>query len=148
MASLRELEFCKIELEKQKIEIADLKQKVEDIKVIIEKFNLNKDEQNKQQQNGIVKINYSNETNNDLSIIFCKYKQSLLVKNKYIDKNTTLKCKNLLKEIGAKWFKSDKCQGWLFVGLCKDNSISLQEISKFIVNKLEENNYNLDIEYL
>jgi hypothetical protein len=143
MASLRELEFCKTELEKQKNEITDLKEKMEDMKVIIEKLNFNNDE-----QNPIIKINYSNETNSDLSIIFCKYKQSLLVKNKYKDKNTTLKCKNLLKDIGAKWFKSDTCQGWLFVGLCKDNNISLQEISKFVVKKLEENNYNLEIEYI
>ena len=45
----------------------------------------------------------SKEDNNDLSIVFAKHKQSLLIKNKYIDKNTTIKCKNALRELGAKW---------------------------------------------
>ena len=88
------------------------------------------------------------ENNNDLSIIFTKYKQSLLVKNKYEDKNTTLKCKNELKELGAKWFKNESIQGWLFVGICKESNRSLEEHSQFIVDNLKDKEYNLEIEYV
>ncbi len=96
MATLRELESLKATIEIQKQEISELKQAVIDIKN--EKIVINKS-------------SFSQDNNNDLSIIFTKYKQSLLVKNKYIDKNTTLKCKNELKELGAKWFKNESMQG-------------------------------------
>ena len=38
-------------------------------------------------------------------------------------------------------------QGWLFVGICKESDKSLEEISKFIVDKLNNNKFNLEIEY-
>lgn len=86
------------------------------------------------------------DDNKDLSIIFTQYKKSILIKNKYSDKNTTMKCKELLKEMGAKWFKTGDIQGWLFVGEFKEGK-TLQENSKFIIEKLQDNNFNLDIEY-
>jgi len=132
MATLRELESLKATIEIQKQEISELKQAVIDIKN--EKIVINKS-------------SFSQDNNNDLSIIFTKYKQSLLVKNKYIDKNTTLKCKNELKELGAKWFKNESMQGWLFVGICKESEKSIEEISEFIVEKLNQGKYNLEIEY-
>jgi len=139
MVSLRELESLKSVIEQQKQEINELKQGISDIKILVNQlFNTDK-----------IVINKSIslvENNNDLSIIFTKYKQSLLIKNKYTDKNTTLKCKKELKELGAKWFKNESVQGWLFVGNCKDNAKSLEEVSQFIVDKLEDN-YNLEIEY-
>ena len=140
MATLRELETLKETVEAQKQEIIDLKQEIIDIKTVLSELVVNKDKT-------VINKSLSSKENNDLSVIFTKHKQSLLVKNKYTDKNTTLKCKNELKELGAKWFKNDSIQGWLFVGICKDNEKSLEEISKFILDKLNDNKYNLEIEY-
>jgi hypothetical protein len=140
MASLRELENLKAIVEVQKQEINYLKQEILDIKTIVSELVKN---------DKIVIHNSlsSQDNNNDLSIIFTKYKQSLIIKNKYIDKNTTIKCRNELKELDAKWFKNKSTQGWIFVGLCKDNDKSLEEVSRFIVDKLNENKFNLEIEY-
>lgn len=141
MATLRELETLKAIVEVQKQEISDLKQAILDIKTVVSELVKN---------NKIVinKSSSSKDNNNDLSIIFTKYKQSLIIKNKYTDKNTTIKCKNELKELGAKWFKNDSTQGWIFVGACKDNDKSLEELSQFIVETLSyENKFNLEIEY-
>ena len=139
MATLRELETLKEIVEVQKQEISELKQKISDIESLVSEL----------VKNDKILINKSSclKENNDLSIIFTKYKQSLMVKNKYTDKNTTLKCKNELKELGAKWFKNESKQGWLFVGIYKESEKSLEEISKFIVDKLNENKYNLEVEY-
>ena len=86
------------------------------------------------------------EENNDLSIILTQYKKSILLKNMYPDKNTTIKCKEILKEMGAKWFKTSDTQGWLFVGEFKEGK-SMKENSQFIIEKLEGMNFNLEIEY-
>ena len=58
-----------------------------------------------------------------------------------------MKCKNQFIELGAKWFKNCESWGWLFVGAFKDNSKSLEEVSKFIIDKLNEYNFNLEIKY-
>ena len=141
MATLRELETLKTIVEVQKQEISDLKQAILDVKTVVSEL----------VKNDKIVIHKSSSSkdnnNNDLSIIFTKYKQSLIIKNKYTDKNTTIKCKNELKELGAKWFKNDSIKGWIFVGMCKDNDKSLEEVSTFIVDKLNENKYNLEIEY-
>ena len=86
------------------------------------------------------------EENNDLSIILTQYKKSILLKNMYPDKNTTIKCKEILKEMGAKWLKTADTQGWLFVGEFKEGK-SMKENSQFIIEKLESMNFNLEIEY-
>lgn len=86
------------------------------------------------------------EENNDLSIILTQYKKSILLKNMYPDKNTTIKCKEILKEIGAKWLKTADTQGWLFVGEFKEGK-SIKENSQFIIEKLESMNFNLEIGY-
>lgn len=139
MATLRELETLKAIVEVQKQEISDLKRAILDVKTLVSELVKN---------DKIVINKSSKENNNDLSIIFTKYKQSLLIKNKYTDKNTTVKCKNELKELGAKWFKNELTQGWLFVGFCKDNDKSLEEVSRVIVDTLSnDNKYNLEIEY-
>lgn len=140
MATLRELETLKAIVEVQKQEISDLKQAILDVKTVISELVKN-------DKIVIHKSSSSKDNNNDLSIIFTKYKQSLIIKNKYADKNTTIKCKNELKELGAKWFKNDSIQGWIFVGICKDNDKSLEELSQFIVDKLNEHKFNLEIEY-
>lgn len=137
MATLIELESLKEIVEVQKQEISILKQELLDIKKVVSELI----------ENDKIVINKSSKENNDLSIIFTKYKQSLIIKNKYTDKNTTIKCKNELKELGAKWFKNESIQGWIFVGLCKDNNKSLEELCEFIVDKLDEKKFNLQIEY-
>ena len=139
MATLRELEALKAIVEVQKQEISDLKQAIFDVKTVVSELVKN--------DKIVINKSSSKENNNDLSIIFTKHKQSLLIKNKYTDKNTTIKCKNELKELGAKWFKNESTQGWLFVGICKESDKSLEEISKFVVDKLNENKFNLEIEY-
>jgi len=138
MATLRELDTLKAIVEVQKQEISDLKQAILDIKTVVSEL----------VKNDKIVINKSSNENNDLSIIFTKYKHSLVIKNKYTDKNTTIKCKNELRELGAKWFKNDSMQGWIFVGICKDNDKSLEDVSEFIVKTLSnENKFNLEIEY-
>ena len=86
--------------------------------------------------------------NNDLSIIIKKYKKSILIQNMYNDKNTTHKCKEIFKELGAKWFKhmNEKDQGWLFVGKNDEKEGTLEDNSKFIVEKLSEK-FKLEYEY-
>lgn len=139
METLRELESLKDIVEVQKKEISDLKQAILDIKTVVSDLVKN--------DKIVINKSSSKENNNDLSIIFTKHKQSLLIKNKYTDKNTTIKCKNELKELGAKWFKNESTQGWLFVGIFKESDKSLEEISKFIVDKLNDSKFNLEIEY-
>ena len=140
MATLRELETLKAIVEVQKQEISVLKQAILDVKTVVTELVKN--------DKIVINKSSSKENNNDLSIIFTKHKQSLLIKNKYTDKNTTIKCKNELKELGAKWFKNESTQGWLFVGICKESDKSLEEVSKFIVDTLSnENKFNLEIEY-
>lgn len=133
MASLREFESLKKTIENQQKEINELKNIVLELKEHINNNNLKK-------------INKLYD-NNDLSIIFTRYKQSVLLKNKYSDKNTSIKCKNELKELGAKWFKNDTTQGWLFIGIYKNEENLIEDICKFIVEKLKESNFNLEIEY-
>lgn len=138
MATLREMESLKLVIENQKEEIKFLKQEILEIKSLMNEFI----------KNDKISINkLSSKDNDDLSIIFTKYKQSLIVKNKYLDKNTTIKCKNELKELGAKWFKNESVQGWIFVGLCKDSEKSLEEQCEFIVKKLNDKKFKLEIEY-
>lgn len=135
MASLRELEFLKTTIDNQQKEINELKEIVNKLQENINSKNSNN--------------NFKNDklSDNNLSIIFTRYKHSVLLKNKYTDKNTSIKCKNQLKELGAKWFKNDSTQGWLFVGIYKNEENSIEEICEFIIEKLKENNFNLEIEY-
>ena len=139
MGTLRELDTLKATVEFQKKEISDLKEEIMNIREVMSEFIKNEKIE--------IDKSSSKENNNDLSILFTKYKQSLLVKNKYTDKNTTIKCKNELKELGAKWFKNQSTQGWLFLGIYKESDKSLEEISKFIVDKLNDSKFNLEIEY-
>ena len=84
------------------------------------------------------------EDNNDLCIVISKYKKSLLISNMYNDKNTTIKCKEVLKELGGKWYTTATCQkGWLFAGWQEGKS--LEENSKEILNHLGD--FNVEVEY-
>ena len=104
----------------------------------------------KKSKSEIISKSFVIDNNNDLSIIIKKYKKSILIQNMYNDKNTTHKCKEILKELGAKWFKNvnENYQGWLFVGKNDEKEGTLEDNSKFIVEKLSEN-FKLDfkIEY-
>jgi len=134
MGTLREIESLKQMIENQQREIDELK------RIVLEINNIVKCDKERNI------FNKSLSEGNDISIVISKYKKSLLIKNKYADKNLTIKCKNILKELGAKWFKNENEQGWLFVGLLKENE-SLQDVCKFIIEKLNDNNFNLEIEY-
>lgn len=140
MATLHEMESLKAIIENQNEEISKLKESLSELSLIVHKMNDN------EKKKVINKSLVSKEDNNDLSIILSKYKKSVLVKNKYADKNTTVKCKEYLKEMGAKWQNVEK--GWLFVGVFKDEESSLEDVSKFIVDKLQEHNFNLEVEYI
>ena len=83
---------------------------------------------------------------NKLSIIVKSYKKSILIKNKYENKFTTKDYKEILKELGGKWFKNEKEYGWIFLGKI-DNEKSLEENSKYIINFLNEKDIVVDIEY-
>ena len=93
-----------------KKEIEELKCKIEELEIILNKVTV--------------------------SIIFKKYKKSILVKNKYSNKNTTKECKELMKEIGGRWFKSKEEIGWLFVGKYEEDK-TLEENIQFIIKKIK-----------
>ena len=115
------------------------KNEIDKLKNIIEEL-LNKKE--------IVNVKKIENHDKNVSIIIRNYKKSILVKNMYSTHNTTIKCKDILKEIGGKWFKNETDYGWLFVGSNKDTDKSIEINSKFIIDKLECEGFKLDIEYL
>jgi len=121
--------------EKQSIEIVRLRSDVEELKLKVE---------------SLLKIENSNNKtlpeNNELSIVFKKYKKSILVKNMYSDKNTTLKCKKELKDLEAKWFKTEQEMGWLFVGKFEEDK-SLEENSNFILESLKKKGFEMEVIY-
>jgi len=121
--------------EKQSVEIVELRSDVEELKLKIE---------------SLLKIENSNNKtlpeNNELSIVFKKYKKSILVKNMYSDKNTTLKCKKELKDLEAKWFKTEQEMGWLFVGKFEEDK-SLEENSNFILESLKKKGFEMEVIY-
>jgi len=140
--SLREIENFKNTIEQQKDEIINLKEEVTNLKD--EVINL------KDEINAIKDMLLSKEIkkeNNNLCIIFCKYKKSILLKNQYQNDNSTVKCKEILKQMGAKWFKNDKQCGWLFIGAFKNEDESIENNSKFIIEKLQEEGYILSVKY-
>ncbi len=61
----------------------------------------------------------------------------------YSTHNTTIICKDILKELDGKWFSKE--QGWIFVGIM-DNDESLESNSKFLTEKLNEQ-YEVEIKY-
>lgn len=134
MSTLIELESLKQKIDKQQKEIDELKE-------ILYKM---QEDINSKNNNNILK---KKEDNNDLSIIFTRYKNSVLLKNKYKDKNGSFKCKTELKELGAKWIKKESIEGWLFIGIYKNDKNTIEEICQFIVKKLTESNFNLEIDY-
>ena len=65
----------------------------------------------------------------------------------YSTHNSTIKCKDILKELGGKWSRIDGEQGWIFVGSFLEGK-SLESNSKFIVERLESEDYELEVNYL
>jgi uncharacterized Fe-S cluster-containing protein len=92
------------------------------------------------------KTEKSNENNKEVSIIISKYKKSIVVRNMYSTRNSTIKCKDILKELGAKWSKIEGESGWIFVGVL-DEEKSLEFNSKFVVERLESEEYKVEVEY-
>ena len=72
-----------------------------------------------------------------LCIIIENYKKSIVIKNKYEDKFTTVAYKEKLKELGGKWTKNDTITGWIFVG--KHTELSLEKSSQFIIEEFINN---------
>lgn len=85
--------------------------------------------------------------NENLSIIIEKYKKSLVVKNMYSEKNTTVPYKEFFKKLGAKWTKNDNITGWLFVGVCKEDGKKINEYSKFIIDEIEKLNIEYEVKF-
>lgn len=123
--------------EKQTVEVNTLRSEVKELKTMVENLL-------KIQNSDNVKISLPG--NNELSIVFKKYKKSILVKNMYPDKNTTLKCKKELKELEAKWFKTEKEMGWLLVGKFEESK-TLEENSNFILQFLKDKGFEVEVIY-
>ena len=119
-----QIEYLTEENTKKNKQIEDLFDKINKLEKELESLKKSKSE--------IISKSFVIDNNNDLSIIIKKYKKSILIQNMYNDKNTTHKCKDIFKELGAKWFKNDKEQGWLFVGKNNEKEGTLEENSKFI----------------
>jgi predicted RNase H-like nuclease (RuvC/YqgF family) len=136
-----QIEYLTEENTKKNKQIEDLFDKINKLEKELESIKKSKSEI-------ISKSFVIDNNNNDLSIIIKKYKKSILIQNMYNDKNTTHKCKEIFKELGAKWFKhmNEKDQGWLFVGKNDEKEGTLEDNSKFIVEKLSEK-FKLEYEY-
>ena len=131
------IEELTIAYEKQSVELNTLRSEVKELKTMVENLSKIQNSDN---------VKKSLPGNNELSIVFKKYKKSILVKNMYTDKNTTLKCKKELKELEAKWFKTEKEMGWLLVGKFEDGK-SLEENSNFIVQFLKDKGFEVEVIY-
>jgi len=106
--------------------ILQQQQEIDNLKKII--FNLEK------------KLEKFESNDNTIEIFIYKYKKSFILSNKNSDKNTTYKCKHILKELGGKWFNQEK--GWIFTGIFKDDDI-IKNV-KFILDKLSDEGFNVD----
>ena len=131
----KQIDYLTEEDIKNKKEIEELKKMVEELKNSLKIDKITKYEKGNEK-----------ESNKELSIIISKYKKSIIVKNMYSTHNSTIKCKDILKELGAKWSKIEGESGWIFVGIF-DEEKSLEFNSKFIVERLESEEYKLEIEY-
>ena len=129
-----------IDLEKQFSEhLVWSRKKFTELEEEIEKLNrfISQNSQNSQ---------YSQNSQNTLDIIIEKYKKSIVVKNQS-SINTTIAFKDVLKELGGKWTKSDLLTGWIFVGSYKNEDKSLEENAQFIVEGLKAKVTTLNVEY-
>ena len=126
---LVEVEKMKKQMEENEKEFLEFKEKIENDKEKNESNNENKTE-NKASQ-------YIKEDNSNIvDIIIKQYKKSILVISAK-DIHTTYKCKDELKEIGAKWTNIENVKCWIFTGKMA-NEETLEENSKFIIERLEK----------
>ena len=85
--------------------------------------------------------------NKIMEVCIVRYKKSILVKNRYENKNTTKNFKEMFKENGGKWFKTtDGSSGWLFVGKF-DEKKDLVKNSDFIIKMIEKDNVQFGFTY-
>jgi predicted nuclease with TOPRIM domain len=130
-----EIEKMKKQMEENEKELLEFKEKFESEKEKNENKTENKTE-NKASQ-------YVKEDNSNIvDIIIKQYKKSILVISAK-DTHTTYKCKDELKEIGAKWTNIENVKCWIFTGKMS-NEDTLEENSKFIIEKLEK---SFDVKY-
>jgi len=133
---ITQIEQLKEDNVKKDEEINDLKRAVELLQDSLNSLLNNESKESKESKESTKdKFIKKEDNNNNLSIVFSKYKKSIMVKNMYDDKYTTIKCKEVLKELGAKWSKNSEGSGWLLVGQYNDNK-SMEENVEFIVEKL------------
>ena len=132
----KQIDYLTEEDIKNKKEIEELKKMVEELKNSLKIDKITKYEKGNEK-----------ESNKELSIIISKYKKSIIVKNMYSTHNSTIKCKDILKELGGKWSKIEGEQGWIFVGSLSEGK-SLESNSKFIIERLESEDYELEVNYL
>lgn len=144
-----QIEYLTEENTKKNKQIEDLFDKINKLEKELESIKKERTERSEKLYNPeIINKSLGINDNNDLSIIIKKYKKSILIQNMYNDKNTTHKCKEIFKELGARWFKhmNEKDQGWLFVGKNDEKEGTLEENSKFIIENLEDK-FKLEYEY-
>lgn len=120
------------------------KQEIEKLKSVVEEL-LSKCQVKENTTKKTEKQN-KNENDKEVSIIISKYKKSIVVRNMYSTHNSTIKCKDILKELGGKWSKIEGGSGWIFVGVL-DEDKSLELNSKFVVERLESEEYKIEVEY-
>lgn len=113
-------------------EIDNLKCRVEKLEEFI----------NKIQSNSMIESSkqFVKKENSNLNINIKQYKKSLLIEG------DTIPCKQILKELGAKWTNGENCKGWMFIGVLKESD-EIEQKSKFIIDKLEENNFKVIVTY-
>ena len=118
----------------QNEEIIKLKELIENLYTIISNNNNNNNNNN------------YDSNNKELSIIFKRYKKSIMVKNMFPDKNTTIKWKDVLKTLDAKWIKNDTEMGWLLIGKF-DDAKTLEQNCDYIITTLKENKFTVEFDF-
>lgn len=103
---------------------------------------VNELENSSQKSGSCVKVEKGKD-NDKLCIIIENYKKSIIVKNQFTDKYTTLPYREKFKELGGKWTKNDTITGWLFVG--KNTESSLEKSAQFIIEEFNGDNFEYTI---
>lgn len=130
---------------KKNKEIEDIKIKLKELKKYIEEIEILNKELKEKSVDEIVESCKNDNGKKTVSIIISQYKKSLLVKNQYSTHNTTIICKNILKDLGGKWAKIEGEQCWIFVGVIKEET--LEENSKFLIENLKKEEYEIEVKY-
>ena len=150
MSKVLDMEQLQLQIDYLTQEDLKNKQEIEKLKSLVEELlsKCNTKEKKTDKADKADKTDKTDKTENDkeVSIIISKYKKSIVVRNMYSTRNSTIKCKDILKELGAKWSKIEGESGWIFVGVL-DEEKSLESNSKFVIERLESEEYKVEVEY-